>query len=705
MNSGLQSLVMFFLLATPGVGAPNNIDVLSHRCDDLSNRKACLDLAKLALTHKDFKIRIQAISHLRDKSTLAQIAEGKDILPVQAAARQRQEDLMQGAQANQEASPKFVIDLPAGSHVRVQLNQQLSFASSKAGQKIFLSVVEDVTLSDVIVIPKGGRATGKVVTLGRKHKLVQSNKNGYSSRNGTEKLDFTIDMVLTVDGIEIPIYYSLQRGKNATFKPGTIFDAYTNLGHTYNRSEKVLADEQASADLRISAIPFVPGKDVLAKLIPAIQDRKVQLAAIKQVTEDALVMLIPAIKDSEVQLAAIKQVTEDALVMLIPAIKDSEVQSAAIEQVANEEQLISLLRNKEVPGPIRIQFLPKIKDQSILCSIFLSDSDINVSHAAANLISERSVLLEAVRNTANSERGQFAVGLINEEKLLADLARTAKDRQTAVAAAEKVSNQDLLGDIAMASLAAAARLVATNKIASELYLTEIAKSEKDDDIAMTAGQRIKNPLLLVDIAKNSISFATRQSALDRITDPLLLAQVARAATDDKVRALAIKRITDSNELMRLAQSDKVLENRILAAKQIKDDGAAYGLAIASKDAKVRIEALRRISDQPSLGRAIIDEKDPAVRRGALPALTNQPLLLVVIQREKIPDVQVAAAIQIRDTSILAKLARLSDGDSLLWERAEALGTQEGYLDYLKLFPQGENADDARSRAKKFGKIR
>lgn len=59
--------------------------------------------------------------------------------------------------------PPAVIELPAGTEVRVRLDQDLSSKSSQAGDAFSAAVADDVTVGGQVVIPKGSRADGTVI--------------------------------------------------------------------------------------------------------------------------------------------------------------------------------------------------------------------------------------------------------------------------------------------------------------------------------------------------------------------------------------------------------------------------------------------------------------------------------------------------------------------------------------------------------------
>lgn len=62
-----------------------------------------------------------------------------------------------------EPPPPAAVNLPEGTEIRVQLDQDLSSKDSQAGQAFSATVADDVTLNGQVVIAKGARADGTVV--------------------------------------------------------------------------------------------------------------------------------------------------------------------------------------------------------------------------------------------------------------------------------------------------------------------------------------------------------------------------------------------------------------------------------------------------------------------------------------------------------------------------------------------------------------
>src|SRR5215472_9910860 len=67
------------------------------------------------------------------------------------------------APAHREPPPPQVIELPAGTEVRVRLDQDLSSKDSRAGEAFPATVAEDVVVNGTVIIPRDSRADGTVV--------------------------------------------------------------------------------------------------------------------------------------------------------------------------------------------------------------------------------------------------------------------------------------------------------------------------------------------------------------------------------------------------------------------------------------------------------------------------------------------------------------------------------------------------------------
>lgn len=67
------------------------------------------------------------------------------------------------APGTQTPPPPAVIDLPAGTHLHVRLDQDLGSKISHPGDSFAATVADGVVLNDQIIVPKGARAEGTVI--------------------------------------------------------------------------------------------------------------------------------------------------------------------------------------------------------------------------------------------------------------------------------------------------------------------------------------------------------------------------------------------------------------------------------------------------------------------------------------------------------------------------------------------------------------
>jgi hypothetical protein len=67
------------------------------------------------------------------------------------------------ASAPQTPPPPVTVDLPAGTHLRVRLDQDLGSKISHAGDSFTATVADVVVLNDQTIVPKGARAEGTVI--------------------------------------------------------------------------------------------------------------------------------------------------------------------------------------------------------------------------------------------------------------------------------------------------------------------------------------------------------------------------------------------------------------------------------------------------------------------------------------------------------------------------------------------------------------
>lgn len=134
--------------------------------------------------------------------------------------------------------PKGEAYIPKDTTINVELTSAISSKTSHKGDIVPLKTSSNLVINDVVVIPAGTKVNG-VITVAR--------KNGMFGRS--EKLEFTINDVKTLNNIRVPLQYTgkkkagndggavavaaavtlvgglFMKGKNVDFPAGTQFEA------------------------------------------------------------------------------------------------------------------------------------------------------------------------------------------------------------------------------------------------------------------------------------------------------------------------------------------------------------------------------------------------------------------------------------------------------------------------------------------------
>lgn len=108
------------------------------------------------------------------------------------ALDQRLANLEKSVYGDQHYEMKTV-ELPAGTVFKISLNDDVSSKTSQVGDPVTFTVQEDVSVGDVLVLPKGAQGSGVVTKVSRPKSF---------GRSGT--LDVSFDQVFSVDDEVIP---------------------------------------------------------------------------------------------------------------------------------------------------------------------------------------------------------------------------------------------------------------------------------------------------------------------------------------------------------------------------------------------------------------------------------------------------------------------------------------------------------------------
>lgn len=103
-----------------------------------------------------------------------------------------------------QSTPPNEFKLPDGTPVRLRIARTISSADAKTGDTIDFEVLEDVTVDNVVVIPRGGVALGTV---------TRAKPRGRMGKGG--KLDINIDSVRLASGDKIALR-AIKEGKGSS---------------------------------------------------------------------------------------------------------------------------------------------------------------------------------------------------------------------------------------------------------------------------------------------------------------------------------------------------------------------------------------------------------------------------------------------------------------------------------------------------------
>jgi PEGA domain len=131
--------------------------------------------------------------------------------------------------------------IPDGTSLRLALTESLSSATNEVDNPVGFEVTEDVTIGDVIALPRGSTAIGHVVEAEPRRRMGRAGKLNFSvdhvkapdgtnvrlratsTRKGDDKTGTVI-----VGAVLLSPLFLIMRGKDITIPKGTVFTAYVD---------------------------------------------------------------------------------------------------------------------------------------------------------------------------------------------------------------------------------------------------------------------------------------------------------------------------------------------------------------------------------------------------------------------------------------------------------------------------------------------
>lgn len=124
--------------------------------------------------------------------------------------------------------PKNHVYIPAETVLEVELVQTISSKTHKTGDAIELKTLDNLIINDVVVIPRGSAVSGLI---------TKSRKSGMLGRAGS--LEFTINSVKTINGIEIPLAYKVEKSAGSDDGAVAVFAAVSIIGGLFMKGKNV----------------------------------------------------------------------------------------------------------------------------------------------------------------------------------------------------------------------------------------------------------------------------------------------------------------------------------------------------------------------------------------------------------------------------------------------------------------------------------
>ena len=124
--------------------------------------------------------------------------------------------------------PKGNAYIPKETIINVELTEELSSKKNRVGDAVKLKTLDNVIINDVIVIPAGSLVSGEV---------TKCTGSGLFGRAG--KLEFTINSVKAVNGVEIPLQYTELKEAGSDDGAVAVAAAVTLIGGLFMKGKNV----------------------------------------------------------------------------------------------------------------------------------------------------------------------------------------------------------------------------------------------------------------------------------------------------------------------------------------------------------------------------------------------------------------------------------------------------------------------------------
>lgn len=124
--------------------------------------------------------------------------------------------------------PKGNAYIPKETVINVELVEELTSKTSRVGDEVKLKTLDNIIINDVVVVPAGSMVSGKV---------TKCTSSGLFGRDG--KLEFAINSVKSINGIEIPLQYTDLKEAGSDDGAVAVFAAVSIIGGIFMKGKNV----------------------------------------------------------------------------------------------------------------------------------------------------------------------------------------------------------------------------------------------------------------------------------------------------------------------------------------------------------------------------------------------------------------------------------------------------------------------------------
>lgn len=127
-----------------------------------------------------------------------------------------------------DSIPKGNAYIPKDTVINVELLEELTSKTNHVGDEVKLKTLDNIIINDVVVVPTGSMVSSKV---------TKCTSSGLFGRAG--KLEFAINSVKSINGIEIPLQYTDLREAGSDDGAIAVFAAVSIIGGIFMKGKNV----------------------------------------------------------------------------------------------------------------------------------------------------------------------------------------------------------------------------------------------------------------------------------------------------------------------------------------------------------------------------------------------------------------------------------------------------------------------------------